>query len=104
MTLNGEIIASVEVKNTGDVAGEEVVQLYVRDMVGSLGRPVKELKGFEKIHLKAGASTTVNFIITADLLQFYTANNKWKVEPGTFNVWIGGDSTIEPMKSFSVVE
>ncbi|TDU39560.1 beta-glucosidase [Gelidibacter sediminis] len=104
MTLNGEIIASVEVKNTGDVAGEEVVQLYVRDMVGSLVRPVKELKGFEKIHLKAGASTTVNFIISADLLQFYTANNKWEVEPGTFNVWIGGDSTTEPMKSFSVVE
>lgn len=104
MTADGEIKVSVTVKNTGDVDGEEVVQLYIRDLVGSLVRPIKELKGFEKISLKAGDSKTVSFTINAELLQFYTANNKWEVEPGAFNVWVGGDSTTKLKASFNVVQ
>ncbi|MBJ7880832.1 beta-glucosidase BglX [Gelidibacter salicanalis] len=104
MAVNGDLKVSVDVKNTGDVEGEEVVQLYIRDMVGSLVRPIKELKGFEKINLKAGASQTVIFTINAELLQFYTANNTWEVEPGAFTVWIGGDSNTKLKTGFSVVE
>lgn len=104
MTADGEIKVSVTVKNTGDVDGEEVVQLYIRDLVGSLVRPIKELKGFEKISLKAGDSKTVSFTINAELLQFYTANNKWEVEPGAFNVWVGGDSTTKLKASFNVAQ
>ncbi|WP_163517412.1 beta-glucosidase BglX [Gelidibacter japonicus] len=103
MAADGEIKVSVTVKNTGNVDGEEVVQMYIRDLVGSLVRPIKELKGFEKISLKAGDSKTVSFTINAELLQFYTANNKWEVEPGAFNVWIGGDSTTKLKASFNVV-
>ncbi|MDP5230582.1 MAG: glycoside hydrolase family 3 C-terminal domain-containing protein, partial [Cellulophaga sp.] len=102
--VNGELKASVKVTNTGKVDGEEVVQLYLRDVVGSLVRPIKELKGFEKILLKAGESKTITFTINTDLLQFYTANNKWEVEPGEFNVWIGGDSTTKLKDTFSVSE
>lgn len=102
--VNGELKASVKVTNTGKVDGEEVVQLYLRDVVGSLVRPIKELKGFEKIMLKAGESKTITFTINTDLLQFYTANNKWEVEPGEFNVWIGGDSTTKLKDTFSVSE
>ncbi|WP_323028112.1 beta-glucosidase BglX [Gelidibacter japonicus] len=103
MAADGEIKVSVTVKNTGNVDGKEVVQMYIRDLVGSLVRPIKELKGFEKISLKAGDSKTVSFTINAELLQFYTANNKWEVEPGAFNVWIGGDSTTKLKASFNVV-
>ncbi|WOD44941.1 beta-glucosidase BglX [Hwangdonia lutea] len=99
-----DIKASVNVTNTGNRAGEEVVQLYIRDLVGSFVRPVKELKGFEKVMLKGGETKTINFTINAKMLQFYTANNKWEVEPGKFNVWVGGDSTTSLKKSFSVIE
>lgn len=98
------IIVSVNVKNTGQVDGEEVVQLYVRDLVGSLVRPIKELKGFKKISLKSGESQTVKFLINAELLQFYTANDKWELEPGGFNIWIGGDSTTKLKIGFRVKE
>ena len=104
MAANGEITVSVTVKNTGGVVGEEVVQLYIRDMVGSLVRPIKELKGFEKISLKAGTSKTVSFALNEELLQFYTANNKWEVEPGAFSVWVGGDSTTKLKASFNVTK
>lgn len=102
--VNGELKVSVKVTNTGKFDGEEVVQLYIRDLVGSLVRPIKELKGFEKIMLKVGESKTINFTINADLLQFYTVNNKWEVEPGEFNVWIGGDSTTTLKESFKVTQ
>tara|TARA_R110002049_G_scaffold138450_2_gene298538 strand:- start:420 stop:2732 length:2313 start_codon:yes stop_codon:yes gene_type:complete len=101
---NGEIKASVEITNTGDRDGEEVVQLYIRDLVGSLTRPRRELKGFEKITLKSGEKKTVAFTIDAKTLQFYTANKKWEVEPGDFNVWVGGGSTASLKASFSVTE
>ncbi|MCF6180635.1 beta-glucosidase BglX [Lutibacter sp.] len=102
MNKDGSIKASVEVTNTGKIEGEEVVQMYIRDLVGSLTRPVRELKGFEKISLKSGETKTVTFTLNRELLQFYTANNKWEVEPGDFNVWIGGSSKAKLMTSFTV--
>lgn len=102
--VNGQLKVAVNVTNTGDRDGEEVVQLYIRDIVGSLVRPIKELKGFEKITLKVGETKTVTFNIDSNTLQFYTANKKWEVEPGKFEVWIGGDSTTSLKKTFSVAE
>ena len=104
MKADGSIEVSVEVTNTGKVAGEEVVQLYIRDLVGSLVRPIKELKGFEKIMLKAGETKTVTFTISAETLQFYTANKKWEVEPGKFQIWIGGSSISEEKISIEVID
>jgi beta-glucosidase len=84
--------ASVEIKNTGAVEGKEVVQLYIQDLVGSSTRPVKELKGFEKISLKPGESKTVSFKITEEDLKFYNTALKFVAESGDFKVYIGGNS------------
>lgn len=92
MDANGTITATVTVKNTGKKDGAEVVQLYIRDVVGSISRPVKELKGFEKIKLKAGESKTVNFNINVELLKFYNSNIDYVAEPGEFEVMIGTSS------------
>lgn len=92
MGQDGSITAAVTVTNTGKRDGAEVVQLYIRDLVGSITRPVKELKGFEKISLKAGESKTVTFKITPELLRFYDYDLKQVAEPGDFDVMIGGDS------------
>jgi len=92
MKTDGKIRLSVDVTNIGKVDGEEVVQLYIRDLVGSLVRPVKELKGFQKIALKSGETKTITFTIDKETLQFYTINKKWEVEPGDFHLFIGGDS------------
>lgn len=92
MGQDGSITAAVTVTNTGKRDGAEVVQLYIRDLVGSITRPVKELKGFEKIFLKAGESKTVTFKITPELLRFYDYDLKQVAEPGNFDVMIGGDS------------
>ena len=92
MGQDGSITAAVTVTNTGKRDGAEVVQLYIRDLVGSITRPVKELKGFEKIFLKAGESKTVTFKITPKLLRFYDYDLKQVAEPGDFDVMIGGDS------------
>lgn len=86
------ITASVEIKNTGAVEGKEVVQLYIQDLVGSSTRPVKELKGFEKISLKPGESKTLSFKITEEDLKFYNTALKFVAEPGDFKVYIGGNS------------
>lgn len=83
---------SVTVTNTGTRKGEEVAQLYIRDLVASLSRPVKELKGFEKIELAPGASKVVQFELTAAELGFYDEEGHYKVEPGTFWVMVGGNS------------
>lgn len=84
--------ASVIVTNTGKYDGTEVVQLYIRDMVGSVVRPVKELKGFQKIMLKAGESKTVSFTITTQDLKFYNNNLKYDWETGEFDIMIGTSS------------
>ncbi|MFR3217178.1 MAG: beta-glucosidase BglX [Dysgonomonas mossii] len=89
---NGELTASVTVTNNSKVDGAEVVQLYIRDVVGSVTRPVKELKGFEKVFIKAGESKAVNFKITPEMLKFYDYDLNFVFEPGDFDVMIGGNS------------
>ena len=98
----GSMKVSVEVTNTGNRAGEEVVQLYIKDHFGSTTRPVKELKGFQKIYLEPGESKEVSFRIGEEQLAFYTANNKWEVEPGDFTLYIGGDSKTELSIDFTI--
>ena len=92
ITDDQKLNVSVMVKNTGSVDGEEVVQLYVRDLYGSIARPVKELKGFKKIFLKAGESKTVEFELAATDLAFYGADKTWKAEAGDFDLWVGTNS------------
>lgn len=89
---NQSVTASVTVTNTGKAEGKEVVQLYLRDLVGSVTRPVQELKGFQKIILKPGESTTISFTITPETLKFYNYDLKYVWEPGEFEVMIGGNS------------
>jgi len=92
LTEKGELKATVTVKNIGNVDGEEVVQCYVRDLVGSVTRPLKELKGFEKIMLKAGESKTVTFTITPQQLAFHRIDMSYGTEPGDFKLFIGSNS------------
>lgn len=92
MTDKGELTATVTVTNTGKRDGAEVVQLYIRDLVGSVTRPVKELKGFEKIFLKAGESKKLSFKITPELLKFYNYHLDFVCEPGDFEIMIGRNS------------
>jgi beta-glucosidase len=82
----------VTVSNTGNFDGEETVQLYVRDMVGAISRPVKELKGFQKLVLKKGEQKTVSFTLSVEDLKFYNSDIKRVAEPGTFKVFVGGNS------------
>ena len=89
---DGSVTAMVTVTNTGKYDGAEVVQLYIRDLVGSITRPVKELKGFDKIFLKAGESKTVSFKITPELLRFYDYELNFVAESGDFDIMIGGSS------------
>jgi beta-glucosidase len=92
MKMNESISASITITNTGKYEGEEVVQLYIRDLVGSITRPVKELKGFQKIKLKAGESKQVTFTIGVNDLKFYNSSLKFIAEPGDFKLFIGGNS------------
>ena len=87
----------VDVKNTGTLAGTETIQLYIRDLVGSVTRPVKELKGFKKVMLKAGEVQTISFTVTKEDLSFFNRDNVWGSEPGKFTVFVGTNSqnTIE---------
>jgi len=91
---------SVTVSNTGKVAGEEVVQLYLQDVYASLARPVKELKGFEKIRLEPGASRTLTFSLPGKELGYYNNKYEWVVEPGDFKVMVGGSSNKGLIGSF----
>lgn len=90
--MNDAITVSVKVTNSGSREGEEIVQLYVRDLVGSVTRPVKELKGFQKIKLTAGESKSVTFNLTANDLAFHTADMSYAAEPGDFWIMVGPDS------------
>ena len=92
MNASGSIQAQVSVTNTGNREGAEVVQLYIRDMVGSIARPVQELKGFERITLKPGESRLVTFTIDAELLKFYNKDLNYVCEPGDFEVMVGPNS------------
>jgi beta-glucosidase len=89
---NETVTVSFRLSNTGKYAGAEVVQLYIWDKVASVARPVKELKGFQKITLQAGESKTLQFVVDKELLSFYNADLKWDAEPGEFELMIGGAS------------
>ena len=102
MTASGNISATVTVTNTGNCEGTEVVQLYIRDMVGSIARPVQELKGFERISLKPGESRNVTFTINADLLKFYNKDLDYVCEPGDFEVMVGANSRDVQRKTFTL--
>lgn len=92
ITPEQTLTVSVDVTNTGKYDGAEVVQLYVRDWVGSVTRPVKELKAFEKVMIKAGETKTVTFQLTKEDLSFYNYDLNWVAEPGEFSVFVGGNS------------
>ncbi len=96
-TNNTEIEVSIDITNSGNFEGKEVVQLYIRDIYASVTRPVKELKGFEMVSLKPGETKTVNFTLDTTTLGFYNNTNEWIVEPGEFKVFVGGssDNTIQ---------
>ena len=98
------LTASVTVTNSGARAGEEVVQLYVRDLVGSVTRPVKELKGFEKIMLKRGEKRTVRFMLTDADLAFTRQDMSWGSEPGQYKLWVGPSSAVGSEASFTLTE
>ena len=100
--VGGSTRISVDVTNTGKRAGTETVQLYIRDVVSSATRPVKELKGFRKVRLQPGETATVTFDITPDLLSFYDVNMKYVVEPGEFTLMIGNSSRDEDLKKVTL--
>jgi len=90
------------VKNVGKVEADEVTQLYVQDLVGSVTRPVRELKGFRRVHLRPGESREVSFQLSADDLAFYGRNMTRATEPGAFHAWVGGNSTAELRTDFEL--
>lgn len=92
LTENGEITASVCIQNTGEREGGDVLQLYIRDVTASVARPVKELKGIEKVSLKPGEKKEVSFRITEEMLRFVRADGSYGSEPGKFRVWISDSS------------
>ena len=94
---------SVKVTNTGDYDGEEVVQLYVRDLVGTVTRPVKELKGFKKVMIKKGETADVSFTLTSDDLRFYNDKMDFVAEPGDFKVFVGTSSNDVKEASFKLI-
>lgn len=102
--LGANVQVNVKVTNTGSRGGEEVVQLYLKDVVGSRTRPVRELKGFKKIYLEAGASAVVTFEITPESRSFFRADKQWGEEPGDFEVFAGHDSRASLKCGFKVVE
>jgi beta-glucosidase len=92
ITGNKPLEVRVDVKNTGQVAGTETAQLYIRDLVGSVTRPVMELKGFKKVMLKAGEVQTISFTVTMEDLSFYNRQGVWGTEPGKFKIFVGTNS------------
>ncbi len=101
MSKGGKITASVDVKNTSNVDGKEVVQFYLWDLIGSVTRPVKELKVFELVEIKAGETKTVTFTISEKTIEFYTANKKLEAEPGDFKLFVGGSSVTKLEAGFN---
>ena len=104
LNADGKLTASVTVTNTGNYDADEIVQLYIRDLVGSITRPVKELKGFQKITLQPGEEKKVTFAITEEMLRFLTEDGVWASEPGAFDLYIGGASNTENQVVFKLTE
>jgi beta-glucosidase len=101
--LGESLVISAEVSNRGTVAADEIVQLYVRDLVGSITRPVRELKGFRRIRLEPDETMTVAFVLHTDALAFYGRDMVLGAEPGEFHAWIGGDSDTQLRTAFRVL-
>lgn len=102
---SGESIqATIEITNTSNIKGREVVQLYIQDKYASTTRPVKELKGFELVDLNPGETKAINFTIDEKMLEFYNASNQWIAEPGEFNLYIGNSSSTKNAVSFSFID
>jgi len=99
----GSIKVSVELTNDGDFEAAEVVQLYIRDLVGSVTRPVKELKRFKKVNLKPGETTPISFDLSTDDLAFYGRDNKLVIEPGKFYLWVGSNSDANLRTEFEII-
>jgi beta-glucosidase len=97
-----DVIVTVDVTNSGTVDGDEVAQLYVRQDVGSVETPERALKGFERIHLKAGESKTVTFRLPRDQLALWNTSHRWAVEPGPYTVWVGGSSEASMSAKFNL--
>jgi len=104
MSKSDKITVSVDVKNTGNYDGKEIVQLYTRDLVGSVTRPVKELKGFQKVEIKKGETKTVSFTLTVEDLKFYNQNLDFVAEPGAFEVFVGANSDTKNKEAFELVK
>lgn len=104
LNTNGSIEVSVDVTNSGNYDGKEIVQLYIRDLVGSLTRPVKELKGFQKIEIKKGDTKTVTFKLTVEDLKFYNSNLDFVAESGEFEVFVGTNSDASLKYTFELVK
>jgi beta-glucosidase len=104
MNFNGKLKVTVDVTNTGNYDGKETVQLYIRDLVGSVTRPVRELKNFQKITLKKGEKQIVSFDITIEDLKFYNSDLQFVAEPGQFDVFVGGNSAADKKVSFELIE
>jgi beta-glucosidase len=103
MKADGKIDVSIDVQNTGDRAGDEIVQLYIHQQAGSASRPVRQLKGFERITLAAGERKTITFPLTKNELQYWSPQTKqWVVEPEKFDVWVGEDSKAATHAEFAV--
>lgn len=104
MSKNGSIGVSVDVTNSGNYDGKEVIQLYIRDLVGSVTRPVKELKGFQKVSFKKGETRTITFTITEEDLKFYNYDLNFVAEPGEFQVFVGTNSDTKNMATFTLTD
>lgn len=104
LTKSGSITISVDVKNSGNYDGKEIVQLYTRDLVGSITRPIKELKGFQKVEIKKGETKTVTFTLTEEDLKFYNQNLDFVAESGKFEVFVGANSDTKNKIEFELVK
>jgi beta-glucosidase len=104
MNASGKLKVTVDVANTGNYDGKETVQLYIRDLVGSVTRPVRELKNFQKISLKKGEKQTVTFEITVEDLKFYNSDLQFVAEPGQFDVFVGGNSNADNKVNFELTK
>ncbi|MDG1974362.1 MAG: beta-glucosidase BglX [Flavobacteriaceae bacterium] len=104
LTPDETLNVSVDLKNSGNYSGKEVVQLYIKDRFASVTRPVRELKGFEMVSLNPGETKTINFEISESLLKFYTANETWESESGFFDIFIGTNSNANLKESFELIK
>ncbi len=104
MNFNEKLNVTVDVTNTGNFDGKEVVQLYIRDLVGSVTRPIKELKGFQKVAIKKGEKRTVTFEISIEELKFYNSDLQFIAEPGTFQAFVGTDSSTDNKVDFVLIK